>query len=184
MSSSSLSQETMLELMAYADGELEGAERSKIEALLGTDEEAVKFVEQIGGLGDFVKMIDATRDAKTVASFDIADQVMAGLEKPVPATLQRVTGIEAARKKKQSRTVGVVAVFTAFAIAASVFFFARPKETPMSSGPVAVQAVQQKQESLGVEVEQPGTDVSVMYMTGPNELTTSVVVWVDESAEK
>ena len=174
---SSLNQEMMLELMAYADGELDGADKEKVEKLLLSDEEAVKFVEQIGGLGDFVKMIDATRDAKTVASFDIADKIMAGLDKPEP----KVIGLEAARQKKKNRLVPAAAVITALALAASVFFFARPKETPLSQGPVAVQA---KQESLGVEVEQTGADVKVFYMPGANEVTTSVVVWVDESAEK
>lgn len=173
---SALNEEMMLELMAYADGELEGADKEKIEKLLSTNEVALQFVEQIGGLGDFAKMIHSTRDAKTVEKFDVADQVMAKLDKPEP----KVVGLEAARAKRKSKVVPIAGVITALALAASVFFFARPKETPMSQGPVAVQ---QQQESIGVEVEQTGADVKVFYMPGANEVTTSVVVWVDEEAK-
>jgi len=45
----SLSRETMLALMAYADGELEGKERARVDALLAKSEEARRVVQAMCG---------------------------------------------------------------------------------------------------------------------------------------
>jgi anti-sigma factor RsiW len=104
-----LSSETMMKLMAYADGELEGAERAEVEKLLATDAAAAQMVEQIAGLGGFVKLGHDDRDAQAIAKFDVADAVMAKVESgEKPAN---VISISAARpamassdKKKSNRT--------------------------------------------------------------------------------
>ena len=203
----SLSPDNMMKLMAFADGELESADREEVLQLIGTNDDAVRFVEDVGGLGDFVKVVDATRDGKTVAAFDIADQVMAaaiaegasrGLElAPVRSLAEaRVKENQGTRHKQggSRRSIGIAAVATALALAASVVFLARPKEVPLSAGPVA-RVDQGEKVALrvmgdpispngGVEVEKPGSSVSVFYLPGQNEISTSVVVWVDETAEK
>jgi hypothetical protein len=73
----SLSSENMMKLMAYTDGELEGAERTEAELLLASDVDAVRFVEQITGLGELVELGYEAKSGKAVASFDVADRVMA-----------------------------------------------------------------------------------------------------------
>ena len=76
-----LSERRMLQLMAYADGELEGAERAEVEGWLASDIDAVRFANEIAGLGDLVKMgHEGSASAKAVASFDITDAVMAAVK--------------------------------------------------------------------------------------------------------
>jgi anti-sigma factor RsiW len=198
----SLSSENMLKLMAYADGELEGDERTEAEKLLATDPDSVRFVEQLGGLGDLVELGYAAKSGKAVAKFDIADQVMS-LAKPAT-----VTSLAAAREKKAEKSkkegggakVGV-AVVAILALAASVFLVTqhRSDETPMAKAPAARDTAAQAAPATtvastvapnngpGVEVStvnSPGNSVSVFYLPTANELSTSVVVWVDETGEK
>ena len=72
----------MLKIMAYADGELEGAERDEVEAWIAEDGASVRFANELAGLGDLVKVgFDHSKDSKAVASFDIADAVMAQVAK-------------------------------------------------------------------------------------------------------
>jgi hypothetical protein len=198
----SLSSENMMKLMAYADGELEGDERLEAEKLLATDPDSVRFVEQLGGLGDLVELGYADASGKAVATFDIADAVMS-LAKPAT-----VTSLAAARERKavaktakgSGAKIGV-AVVAVLALAASVFVVAqhRNDETPMAKGPAvrdtAVQPVAVAtapaptggSSGAGVDVStvnSPGNSVSVFYLPTANELSTSVVVWVDETGEK
>jgi anti-sigma factor RsiW len=195
------SQERMLKLMAYADGELEGPERGEVEGWLAEDAKAVRFTNEIANLGDLVKVgHQASPRAKAVASFDIADLVMAEVTKASPVEKTRtdalrvkavspVSSLDAARVRRQ-KTAKVGAVFAAaLALAASVFLVNRSREErPMAQAPV--QAVQQGQPvanaGSGVDVdvvETPGHSVSVFYVPteGMSTTTTSVVVWVDES---
>jgi anti-sigma factor RsiW len=195
----SLSSENMLKLMAYADGELEGDERTEAEKLLATDPESVRFVEQLGGLGDLVELGYAAKSGKAVAKFDIADQVMS-LAKPAT-----VSSLAAAREKKSKKEGGGakvgVAVVAILALAASVFLVTqhRSDETPMAKAPAARDTAAQAAPATtvastvapsngpGVEVStvnSPGNSVSVFYLPTANELSTSVVVWVDETGEK
>lgn len=199
----SLSSETMLRLMAYADGELEGTERAEAEKLLASHPDAVRFVEQIGGLGELVKLGHDDGSAK----FDIADAVMALTKEAKPAATQ-VTSLAAAREKRENAARGAsggsrlkigAGIAAALALAASVFLFAqhRTDESPMAKAPSAP-ATQPPSTSgetpnaatasgTGVDVStvnSPGNSVSVFYLPTANELSTSVVVWVDETGEK
>lgn len=194
--------------MAYADGELEGEELAEAKELLASDASAARFVEQIAGLGNVVARSHGQRLGERIASFDVADAVMAAVEKE--ANPSNVVSLSAARAKNDGSALkiggGVVA---ALALAAAVFLYARPRETPMSQGgagfgerspaaaqstvvaanastdPASGQAGQAGPEGHGVSVsavESPGHSVSVFYLPSANELSTSVVVWVDETS--
>jgi anti-sigma factor RsiW len=198
----SLSSENMLKLMAYADGELEGAELTEAEGLLASEPDAARFVEQLGGLGELVALGHAERSGKAIAAFDVADAVMA-LAKEAKA-VGTVTSIGAARDARRAAAGGQTAkvgvgIGVALALAASVFLFTqhRADETPMASGPAPGVQVTASPGSpgspgssgggTGVEVStvnSPGNSVSVFYLPTANELSTSVVVWVDETGEK
>jgi len=214
----SLTSENMLALMAFADGELEGDELAKAEALLATEPDAARFVEQIGGLGALVQLGHEDRSAKAIAAFNIADAVMtltcADTATPAAAA-GSVTSLAAAREKRAVRekpAAGTNArgallkigggIAAAMALAASVFLFARQRteETPMAKGvtPPSVPAAQKAGAAgepartatatgTGVEVStvnSPNNSVSVFYLPSVNELSTSVVVWVEETGEK
>lgn len=202
----SLSSENMLTLMAYADGELEGVERSAAEKLMATEPDAVRFVEQIGGLGELVELGHEDRSAATIAKFDVADSVMTRValtKEAKPAA--KVTSLAAAREQR-AHAAGVspsgsrlkigAGIAAALALAASIAVFAqhRTEETPMAKAPVAP-AVQPPGSpspastlvGTGVDVStvnSPSNSVSVFYLPSANELSTSVVVWVDETGEK
>ncbi|HEX8791547.1 MAG TPA: hypothetical protein VF765_11400 [Polyangiaceae bacterium] len=74
----SLSRETMMELMAFADGELQGADRARIERLVAENSEARGVVEamQSPAIGAF---LDAEMAERTAAAEGIAAAVMAKL---------------------------------------------------------------------------------------------------------
>lgn len=217
----SLSSENMMKLMAYVDGELAGTERAEVEKLLSADEDALRFVEQIAGLGTIVSEGHAARAGASIAAFDVADAVIASVKdaardpKVEEGTSKRVSvapvvALDVARAQRQQRMkigAGVVAVL---AFAAAVFVYARPSEAPMASGPATPAATATQAPSAnpspdpntaqqtasnaapsgngaGVEVsavESPGHSVSVFYLPTANELSTSVVVWIDETGEK
>ena len=204
----SLSSENMLKLMAYADGELDGAELEDAQKLLASDPDSVRFVEQIAGLGEIVGQGYRAGTAKTVAKFDVADSVMAraNAKESAQKKTDNVTSIAAAaaQKKKKSGNSNVkigAGIAAALALAASFFLFAqhRGDEAPMASNNMpAVQAVQPGPSNPTVAavsttggsgvtvsaVDSPGSSVSVFYLPTANELSTSVVVWVDETGEK
>jgi anti-sigma factor RsiW len=198
----SLSSANMMKLMAYADGELEGDELEEAQKLLATDPDSVRFVEQIAGLGGLVALGHENAAGKTIAKFDVTDAVMASVKDAKAAPkVGSLAGARAAREARENKKesnglkvgAGIVAVL---ALAASVFLVAqhRTDETPMAKAPsVATQPGTQPSastmaaNSAGVDVStvnSPGNSVSVFYLPTANELTTSVVVWVDETGEK
>ena len=194
-----LSSDNMMKLMAYADGELEGAELSEAEMLLARDVDALSFIEQIAGLGELVELGHEAKSAKTIASFDVADAVMSLVKEadvadkeavkpsnvvPLVRATQRRETLE--KRSNASLKIGV-AVAAVLALAASVFVFAqhRGEETPMAIAPTpAVQPATNGVPGTGVAIESAGKSVSVFYLPTANELSTSVVVWVDETGEK
>lgn len=167
----------LMKLMAYADGELEGAERLEIEKLLASDDDAKQTVAQMRSLGGVVRATH-DRDSKTIASFDIADAVMAKL--PVREG-GNVVSLEAQRARRGKVAMGLGAL----AIAAAVAIFVRGanQEAPMARAPTAPAV----QDTVGIEVDavqSPGVSVSVFQVPDEANLTTSVVVWVDETGDK
>jgi hypothetical protein len=202
----SMSSERMMKLMAYADGELEGADKAEIEKLVESNEEAARVVNAMLGLGDFVRVGHEDKVAPIVAKHDrvnLTDAIMKSVEKAEiePAKpVSNVSSLDAARAKKRNVGVGIVA---ALALAASIFFVMqeKPAEKPMAAKPTPVSPAQTQKApapqqmasneaptvnattSAGVEVqafESPGHSVSVFYLPTANELSTSVTVWVDE----
>ena len=194
----SLSSENMMKLMAYADGELEGAELEEAQKLLATDPDSVRFVEQIAGLGDIVTRGYDAGVGKTVAEFDVADAIMARAKND-EKKVSNVSSLTAARAKRGNVIKIGAGLAAALALAASFFLFAqhRGDEAPMASGtsptttaivePGAAVAMVSTTGGSGVTVStvnSPGNAVSVFYLPTANELSTSVVVWVDETGEK
>jgi hypothetical protein len=174
-----------MKLMAYADGELEGAERTEAEMLLASNVDAVTFIEQVAGLGQLVELGHEERVGKTIKAFDIADAVMANVV--TPAKPAKVSSLAAAREKKSNSLKIGAGIAAALALAASIFVFMqhRSEETPMAIAPApAVQPAPNGVPGTGVAIESAGQSVSVFYLPTANELSTSVVVWVDETGEK
>jgi len=220
----SLSSEQRIKLMSYVDGEVDSAGLIEVEKLLATSSEAYRFVEQVADLGDLVEEGHAARLTTFAAAFDVADAVMARVEKgesaetvakaPAAPAAGAPVRLEAARAASAARNAphgegghgGSIsrqrmkmggAIAAALALAAAVFVYARPEEAPMGKAPVAINGPSQPSQpaspspagtsGTGVDVstvESPGQNVSVFYLPSANELTTSVVVWVDETGEK
>lgn len=185
--------ERMLQLMAYADGELEGAELEQAQTWLAEDPNAVRLVNDVARLGDLVTLGHGRSEAaKSVASFDIADAVMAKVrEEPKQGTSHGVTSsLDAARERKHRTLRGGATAAGVLALAASVLFMMhRRDEQPMARGPASTtQTAPNLGGGPGVEVdvvEAPGHSVSVFYLPNESSLTTtSVVVWVDETGGK
>jgi hypothetical protein len=189
----------MLLLMAFADGELEGEERQKAERILATQPDALRFVEQVGALGDWLQLGHEDRAAGAVARFDVADSVMTVAKAPKVASVtslsstrgQRARELSAAGSAPPSSSLKVgVGIAAALALAASVLVFARHRaeETPMATVATSqAPAVAAGATGTGVDVSavnSPNNSVSVFYLPGANELSTSVVVWVEETGEK
>ena len=193
----SLSSDGMLKLMAYVDGELEGSERLEAEMLLANDPDAATFIEQVADLGKVVELGYQERRSKTIAAFDVTAAVMGAIGTQASADMAPATSITSnvrslsdirrARGAAGGSGGGLkigVAVAAALALAASVFVFTqhRKDEAPMAVAPAP--AVQQLSGSSGVAVESAGKSVSVFYLPTESELSTSVLVWVDETGEK
>ncbi len=201
----SLSSNNMMTLMAYADGELEGSDLEEAHRLLATDPDSVRFVEQIAGLGEIVTRGHEAGAGEVIAKFDVADSVMAlannanNSNKDSEKT-SNVASLAAARAKRGNSMKIGAGIAAALALAASIFLFAqhRTDEAPMASGtptgalvqpaaPGNVVAAVATTGGSGVTVStvnSPGNAVSVFYLPTANELSTSVVVWVDETGEK
>lgn len=194
-----IAREQMLELMAYADGELDGAARSAVEARLASDPEAARFVAELGGLGGLVREgFEVSAEADRVAAFDVADVVMARVANEasttsasVDAARGSVRSLESARARRRAPVVPVMVGLLAVA-AAGFLVLRKPAATPMAGIPQpakneAVAVNEPRADGPGVEVEaveSSGSAVSVFYLPGASELSTSVVVWVDETGEK
>ncbi len=185
----SLTSERMMKLMAYADGELEDAERREVEGWLATDGDAARFANELAGLGDLVQVGHRESPAaKAIASFDIADAVMVAVkadEEKKPAVAP-VVSLDARRQR--TRTT-IAAAAAAFALAASVFFVMRPKgDVPLAQVPVAPSApsaVASADPGVDVALEESGEEsVQVFYLSNESSPTTSVIVWVDEPGAK
>lgn len=210
MSASVRADERAMKLMAYADGELEGAELAEVEKWLGEDAEAVLFANDLAELGDLVKVGSSARDL--ARDFDIADAVMKNIEEAVaPKTgaseVGKVIPFEPRRTAPVKKRNAVGLVVAGLALAASVFFVARAKhddETPLArtTSPLVQPVVQPPASAAAtpapaamaaaanpgsVDVENPGRSVSVFYLPDEKSMgspSVTTVVWVDESGGK
>jgi len=110
----SLSRETMTELMALADGELDGEARERAEKLAAESEEARRLVEAIRSpvLGTW--LIEATAE-RAAAADGIADAVMAKLEAKREGRIARLSETRARRSRITGGQLAVVGGFLALA---------------------------------------------------------------------
>jgi hypothetical protein len=149
----SLTPETMLELMALADGELEGHARARVEKLVAESEEARRVVDAMRAPELGAWLAEAV-DARAGAADGIADAVMAKLASS-PAHRDRdsdrdrsgapghedggVVRLAATTGRRISRVqVAVAAAVGAMALAAGIAVIARVAgREEMSSAPVA-----------------------------------------------
>jgi anti-sigma factor RsiW len=172
-----LSRETMLELMALADGELEGDAKARAEALAAESEEAHRVVESMREpglrfwLGETVEQRARTADG-------IADAVM---EKLVTAGGQP----QGTRARRSLRVVTApAAVGAALAIAAAVaIYVGQHKTEPLPTAVVATSSGEGTHHGA-VEVDEIDSvaHVSIFQISAiaNPSAQSSVVVWVDD----
>jgi len=161
-----LSQDQVLEIMAWADGELDGADATRVEAFVASNDEAKELVRSFDALGDFVRSSShqATLEQATDSLEGLVDSVM---EKTKPSDLERAR----LKRAQKGRIVLMAATLTALAAGVLVYARTQPVELPSShiqpsATPAAVVAMVE-----GVQVEQLDTK-------SPN----TTVVWIDDGA--
>ncbi len=178
----SLSQEQMLDVMAYADDELEGEDLERTRTLVDTNAEAKELLASLRALGDGVR-----------GSFDVGDIDVAHLvlSKLTPNDLDKV------RIRRTARVRMAVVGASLVALAAAILFYVRDMN---SHGPVgqttstAPQSVLASSDVGGVQVDFVDTPsaVSVFYVPSSavgaeetaSETAPSVVVWVNDDTPK
>jgi anti-sigma factor RsiW len=185
----SLTAERMMTLMAYVDGELEAGDRVAAEAMIASDVDAARFVADLRTQASFVREGHDDRFAAKIAAFDVAEDVIARLDAPSRAPVVSIGAARSARDKRTARVTVFAGITAALAAAAALALIARgPAEAPLAKGdPTRAPANEGPASPASVEVETvqaAGQSVSVFYLPGASELTTSVVVWVDETGEK
>ena len=176
---STLSEQQMLDVMAYADGELDGDEAARVRALLDESPDAKELFTSLHAIGDGVRSVMETEPA----GVDVADAVMRKLQP---------NDFDKARIRRTNRIrMGVVAA-SLVALAAAFMFYLRQNENgsqarnPVPSLSGSDGNALASLHATGVEVDSVDTpsSVSVFYVPtdnpaepkGPNTL----VVWVDD----
>ena len=195
---STLSAETMLELMAYADGELDGDDLVRIESLIATDVDAERVVSSMHTLGDCVRVSEGERRVPKIVD-RVVDDVMAKIE----AEKARRTVVPLQPRPIRLRNAIVAGTISAaIAMAAGWAMFVRPPDdTPPA--PVAVVAPKAvptaapvaptvTPDGTGVDlnqVESPAGQVSVFYVPAvaaggiADENVSSVVLWLGDDGK-
>lgn len=199
----SLSREEMMQVMSYADGELEGASLARAEALVDSNDDAALLVRELRALGDCVRIVETERTLQR-PPLDIVTGVMAELDR-------RVSPVGSLAERRRNAILvgtftGVLALAagwflvvhnasvgsTGDSVAANagvpaVTLAAPPPTTPHDVLPEQTQAVAGV-EGVDVEsVESPSHDVSVFYVpatANANSKASSVVVWIGEDEAK
>ncbi|MFO0740480.1 MAG: hypothetical protein U0270_31575 [Labilithrix sp.] len=185
MSASIRADERAMKLMAYADGELEGEELAQVEKWLEEDAEAILFANDIAELGDLLKAGHAP------LAFDIAEEVMAKISAEAETPPAKVIPLKPRTVAPAGKRNTVGWVVAGLALAASVFLVTRGKheeEAPLArtTSPLVQPAPNAAAAVHGsVDVENPGSSVSVIYVPDETNVgNTTTVVWVDESGGK
>jgi hypothetical protein len=178
-----LTEQQMLDVMSFADGELEGEERERVAKMIDENADAKEMLASLHAIGDSV------RSSFDVPKIDLGDRVMRSI---LPNDLDK------ARIKRTARTRMVVVSTSIVAIAAAVMFYVRDQQTQTTGqnkpAPTDTQTVLASSSPTGVEVDFVDTPTPVSLFYVPAEKTTSgaegkttetpasVVVWVDEPA--
>jgi hypothetical protein len=199
----SLSREVRLELMAFADGELDGQARARAEQLVAESEEARRLVEAMRTPATNA-WLERAIESRAHAADGIADAVMAKLE--AAGDEDGVVRLAAAAGRRVSRvhtTRASVLAALALAAGAVVYVLSRQpaggESTPVASvvaptlearppaATLSAFAENRATPSQGVEVDEidsPSRGVSVFEIplgsgaaaAGPS----SVVIWIDD----
>jgi hypothetical protein len=141
----SLSSEQLMLLMALADGELDGDERTEAEALAASNEDARFALETMRGpassaVGEWVASSQLER-ASAAGAESIASAVMARVAKE---KAPKVASLDAARARRDARVKASAIAVAMASIAAGAFFYfggetSKPGVGPVASAPVNVQ---------------------------------------------
>jgi hypothetical protein len=125
----SLPQETLIELMALADGELEGDAQARVERLVAESDEARQVVEAMRSpaIGTWLRgEAAAAADEHASVADGIADAVMAKLEPAGEREAGGVVRLADVRARRSSRVQMVIAAATAtIALAAGIAIYVR-----------------------------------------------------------
>jgi hypothetical protein len=177
----SLSHETMLELMALADGELEGEAKERAESLAARDAEARRVLEAMRSTQVRSWLNDAVAQQARAAD-GIADAVMEKLDaEPGPVS-------RASPRRVRRIAVAQAVVTSAFAIAAAVAIYLRSSGHEHETGRAPVASVRVPSGvtmASSVEVEEIDSLANVSIFEIPAATPTrpsTVVVWIDDEA--
>lgn len=184
---SALNEEQVLDVMAYADGELADGDEARVKAFLAGSAEARELLASFGAIGEGVRSAVAPP-----ADVNVVAAVMARV---VPNELDR------ARLKRVARTRMAVVGASLLAVAAAVVLYVQqntdpttakgepqtkpqvvlpaPPDTVPAPGPLALSTAH------GVQIDSvdTATQVSVFYVPSNDEASEngqSVVVWIDD----
>lgn len=213
MNRATLPKDKLLQLMAYADGELEGDDLASVEKLVAENAEAKRFVDSLGVLGNHIRFAGDPEPKITLDG--IADTVMARIdrEERKANTQKRIVvdlaQVRAERAQMAGRTGGgawKVGAFVAaaLAIAAGAIFMLRGEQPGAQNTPqvqpqahsALPQLPQLPKENVlasiaaGVDVESLDAPeaVSVFYVPAVNAAAnanaSSVVVWIEDEVKQ
>jgi hypothetical protein len=183
----SLPREAQLEVMALADGELEGDERQRVERLVADDEEARRLFEAMRSPLLAMWVNEATREQSGAAA-GIADNVMArlsvrpdqaqgGVVRRAPSD-DRGDRTERAGRAGRARARGPVrfaAVVGALALAAGVALYARTMVEPPGSRYSPVASVQPPGANVPGATEVPAVSAPPRIEGAPPSTAPSAV---------
>jgi hypothetical protein len=177
-----LPRETMLELMALADGELEGEARARAEALAAQNEDARRVVDSMREAGVRLWLNDVV-EHRAPAADHIADTVM--------ARLGAAEGHQPRARTRQSPRVAMAraAFGVALAIAAAVAIYVGQRKAEHAPTAAVATSAGESTGRGAVEVDEIDSmaHVSIFQISAiaNPSARSSVVVWVDdESGEK
>jgi anti-sigma factor RsiW len=205
VSGDGLSKESMLELMAYADGELDGDDLTRIEMLIASNPEAERVVSSMHTLGDCLRVTEGERRIPKIVD-RIADDVMAVVATAAKAAKARQVVVPLAPRPVRVRNAIVAGtVSAAIAVAAGWSMFVQAPE-PVPAAPLAIAVTappvtatasapavtpNATPDGTGVdlnEVESPA-QVSVFYVPAvaagevADENVSSVVLWLGDDGK-
>lgn len=183
-----------IELMAYADGELEPERAAEIEKYLSTSEEGRALVGTFGELGNLVR--DHAEGAAQRAGADaIAHEVMKRIEGEPPASMRRPASVHRLR-----HLAPVAAATAALALAAAVALVVssmgpspdpnlrasssastRPSSTGVlvASAPTPAPDTEDKEPGVSVDAVEFGAHAGTIFYV-PTDTGTTTVVWLTD----
>lgn len=186
---------TLEKLMAFADGELELAERGKIEELVRTNEDAARVVRELGVLGDCLRVSEGARPKP--AADGIADAVMAEIQSE-QRTRSKVVSLSARRRSTYATVVGLVAAAAAVVVVArGIAPDAENGNGPQAEAPRVTTPVPSPAASSVAPTPTPvsaptalasadpvdqSSNVSVIVVPGEGETASSIVIWLGEES--